>query len=100
MATWSYNNIIFLLAYGKQARNVIAHHDIDKQAESSLVYSLKYALVYVIFASLSWGYLQEKGTLAEIMDPEGSQYIQRNNTLEVKTPGFIVFNYHASNLHF
>jgi hypothetical protein len=27
---------------------------------------------------------------AEVMDPEGSQYIQRNNTLEVKTPGLIV----------
>jgi hypothetical protein len=24
------------------------------------------------------------------MDPEGSQCIQRNNTLEVKTPGLIV----------
>jgi hypothetical protein len=27
---------------------------------------------------------------AEVMDPEGSQYIHRNNTLEVKTPGLIV----------
>jgi hypothetical protein len=27
---------------------------------------------------------------AEVMDPEGSHYIQRNNTLEVKTPGLIV----------
>jgi hypothetical protein len=28
--------------------------------------------------------------LVEIMDPEGSQCIQRNNILEVKTPGLIV----------
>ena len=28
--------------------------------------------------------------LAEVMDPEGSQCIKRNNTLEVKTPGLIV----------
>jgi hypothetical protein len=27
---------------------------------------------------------------AEVMDPEGSQCIQRNNTLEVKTLGLIV----------
>jgi hypothetical protein len=27
---------------------------------------------------------------AEVMDLERSQYIQRNNTLEVKTPGLIV----------
>jgi hypothetical protein len=32
----------------------------------------------------------EEGTFAEVMDPEGSQCIQRNNTLEVKTPGLIV----------
>jgi hypothetical protein len=34
--------------------------------------------------------LQEEGTLGAIVDPEGSQCIQRNNTLEVKTPGLIV----------
>jgi hypothetical protein len=27
---------------------------------------------------------------SEVMDPEGSQCIHRNNTLEVKTPGLIV----------
>jgi hypothetical protein len=32
----------------------------------------------------------EEGTLAEIMDPEGSQCTQSNNTWEVKTPGLIV----------
>jgi hypothetical protein len=26
----------------------------------------------------------------EVLDPEGSQCIQRNNTLEVKTPGLII----------
>jgi hypothetical protein len=49
VATGNYNNIICLLVYGKQARNFIAHHDIDKQAESSLVYTLRYALVHIIF---------------------------------------------------
>jgi hypothetical protein len=34
--------------------------------------------------------LQEEGTFVEVMDPEGSQCIQRNNTLKVKTPGLIV----------
>jgi hypothetical protein len=34
--------------------------------------------------------LQTEGTFAAIMDPEGSRCIQRNNTLEVKTPGLIV----------
>jgi hypothetical protein len=34
--------------------------------------------------------LQEEGTFAEVMDLEGSQCIQRNNTLKVKTPGLIV----------
>jgi hypothetical protein len=34
--------------------------------------------------------LQEEGTLGAIMDPEKSQCIQKNNTLEVKTPGLIV----------
>jgi hypothetical protein len=34
--------------------------------------------------------LQEEGTLGAIMDPERSQCIQKNNTLEVKTPGLIV----------
>jgi hypothetical protein len=31
-----------------------------------------------------------KEPFAEVMDPEESQCIQRNNTLEVKTPGLIV----------
>jgi hypothetical protein len=34
--------------------------------------------------------LQEEGTLGAIMDPDGSQCIQKNNTLEVKTPGLVV----------
>ena len=34
--------------------------------------------------------MQKEATLAAIMDSEGSQCIQRNNTLEVKTPGLIV----------
>jgi hypothetical protein len=46
--------------------------------------------LYVLFVSLSCGYLQEEGTFVAIMDLEGSQCIQRNNTLEVKTPGLIV----------
>jgi hypothetical protein len=33
---------------------------------------------------------QEEGTFVEVMDPEGSQCIQRNNTLKVKTPSLIV----------
>jgi hypothetical protein len=31
-----------------------------------------------------------KEPFAEVMDPKGSQCIQRNNTLKVKTPGLIV----------
>ena len=31
-----------------------------------------------------------KEPFAKLMDPEGSQWIQRNNTLEVKTLGLIV----------
>jgi hypothetical protein len=46
--------------------------------------------LYILFVSLSRGYLQEEGTFAAIMDPEVSQCIQRNNTLEVKTLGLIV----------
>jgi hypothetical protein len=34
--------------------------------------------------------LQEEGTLVAIMDPERSQCIQKNNTLEVKTPSLFV----------
>jgi hypothetical protein len=33
--------------------------------------------------------LQEEGIFVEVMDPEGSQCIQRNNTLKVKTPSLI-----------
>ena len=36
------------------------------------------------------GNCRRKEPFAEVMDPEGSQCIQRNNTLEVKTPGLIV----------
>jgi hypothetical protein len=32
----------------------------------------------------------EEGILGAIMDPEESQCIHKNNTLEVKTPGLIV----------
>jgi hypothetical protein len=32
----------------------------------------------------------EEGNLVAVVDPEGSPCIQRNNTLEVKTPGLIV----------
>ena len=34
--------------------------------------------------------MQEEGTFVAIVDPEGSQCIQRNNILEVKTLGLIV----------
>jgi hypothetical protein len=43
-----------------------------------------------IISSPSGMHLQEEGTFAEVMDLEGSQCIQRNNTLKVKTPGLIV----------
>jgi hypothetical protein len=46
--------------------------------------------LYILFVSLSRVKLQEEGTFAEVMDPEGSQCIQRNNALKVKTPGLIV----------
>jgi hypothetical protein len=36
------------------------------------------------------GNCRTKEPFAEVLDPEGSQCIQRNNTLEVKTPGLIV----------
>jgi hypothetical protein len=36
------------------------------------------------------GNCRRKEPFAEVMDQEGSQCIQRNNTLEVKTPGLIV----------
>jgi hypothetical protein len=45
--------------------------------------------LYILFVSLSGGKLQEEGTFVEVMDQEGSQCIQRNNTLEVKTPGLM-----------
>ena len=34
--------------------------------------------------------MQEEGTFTEVMNPEGSQCIQRNNTLKVKTLGLTV----------
>jgi hypothetical protein len=36
------------------------------------------------------GNCRRKEPFVEVMDPEGSRCIQRNNTLEVKTPGLIV----------
>jgi hypothetical protein len=36
------------------------------------------------------GNCRRKEHFVEVMDREGSQCIQRNNTLEVKTPGLIV----------
>jgi hypothetical protein len=36
------------------------------------------------------GNCKTKEPFDEVLDPEGSQYIQRNNTLEVKTPGLII----------
>jgi hypothetical protein len=36
------------------------------------------------------GNCRTKEPFVEVLDPEGSQCIQRNNTLEVKTPGLIV----------
>jgi hypothetical protein len=36
------------------------------------------------------GNCRPKAPFAEVLDPEGSQCIQRNNTLEVKTPSLIV----------
>jgi hypothetical protein len=36
------------------------------------------------------GNCRTKEPFAEVLDPEGSQCIQRNNTLEVKTPSLII----------
>jgi hypothetical protein len=36
------------------------------------------------------GNCRTKEPFVEVLNPEGSQCIQRNNTLEVKTPGLIV----------
>jgi hypothetical protein len=66
---------------------------LDKQGEPSLVYTLRYALVCIYYLY----HCHEKNCrkkeplfFVEVMNPEGSQCIQRNNTLEVKTPGLIV----------
>jgi hypothetical protein len=64
----------------------------DKQAEPPLVYTLRYALVYIYYLHhCHKGICRRKEPLVQIMDPEKSQCIQKNNTLEVKTPGLIVF---------
>jgi hypothetical protein len=34
--------------------------------------------------------MQKEGKFFDVMDPEGSQCIKRNNTLKLKTPGLIV----------
>jgi hypothetical protein len=52
------------------------------------------------------GNCRAKEPFAEVMDPEESYCIQRNDTLEVKTLGLIVdsrfdcCNCHSSNLYF
>ena len=76
------------LSSSKQARNIIAYHDIDKQAESPLVYTLRYALVYII-CIIVMRVLAGGGNLCCNCGSR-SQCIQRNNTLEVKTPSLIV----------
>jgi hypothetical protein len=79
------------MATRKQARNVIDHHDNDKQAEPPLVYTLRYALVYIhSLHHCHKDICRRKEPLVQTMDPEKSQCIQKNNTLEVKTPGLIV----------
>ena len=65
----------------------------DKQAEPPLVYTLRYALVHIYYLHhCHKGICRRKKPLMQIMDPERSQYIQRNNTLEVKTPSLIVIS--------
>ena len=46
------------------------------------------------------GNCRRKEPFVEAMDPEGSQCIQRKNTLEVKTLKFDCCNYHSSNPYF
>jgi hypothetical protein len=54
--------------------------------------TLRYALVYIyiICYHCHEGNCRRKELFVEVLDPEGSQCIHRNNTLEVKTPGLIV----------
>jgi hypothetical protein len=46
--------------------------------------------IYIICIIVMRVIVGGRNLFAEVMDPEGSQCIQRNNTLEVKTPGLIV----------
>jgi hypothetical protein len=52
--------------------------------------TLMYALVYIICIIFMRGIAGGRNLLAKVMDSEGSRCIQKNNTLEVKTPGLIV----------
>jgi hypothetical protein len=52
---------------------------------STLRYELLYIICIIVIRVLGGG-----RNLPEVMDPEGSQGIQRNNTLEVKNLGLIV----------
>jgi prolyl oligopeptidase PreP (S9A serine peptidase family) len=53
--------------------------------------TLRYALVYICYLHhCHKGICRRKKPLVQIMDPEKSQCIQKNNTLEVKTSGLIV----------
>ena len=55
------------------------------------MYTLRYALVYIYYLHhFHKGTCRRKEPLVQIMDPKKSQCIQKNNTLEVKTPGLIV----------
>jgi hypothetical protein len=46
------------------------------------------------------GNCRMKEHFVEVMDPEGCKCIQKNNTVELKTPCLIVVNSHSSNLYF
>jgi hypothetical protein len=62
----------------------------DKQTEPPLVYTLRYALVHIYYLHhCHKGICRRKEPRVEIMDPEKFQFIQKNNTREVKTPSFI-----------
>jgi hypothetical protein len=71
-------------------RTLLTIMTLTKQAEPPSVYTLRYALIYIYLHHCHKGICRRKEPLVQIMDPEKSQCIQKNNTLEVKTSGLIV----------
>jgi hypothetical protein len=59
---------------------------LEKSYQHPQVCTCIYIICIIVTRVIAGG----RNLFVEVMDPEGSLCIQRNNTLEVKTPGFIV----------